>query len=102
MSVVVVLLTILTTVMYSGHQMINVIVPSKFAPMNMSGGVASVLNAIASFGAVVANFGFGFLADNFGWTATIMSWNIIAILATVFGLLSVKKWNRFIKENGVD
>lgn len=101
-SVVVVLLTLLTTVMYSGHQMINVIVPSKFAPMNMSGGVASVLNAVASFGAVAANFGFGFLADNFGWTATIMSWNIMAILATVFGLLSVKKWNRFIKENGVD
>lgn len=101
-SVVVFLLTILTTVMYSGHQMINVIIPSKFASMNMSGGVASVLNAIASFGAVAANFGFGFLADNYGWTATIMSWNIMAILATVFGLLSVKKWNRFIKENGVD
>ncbi len=101
-SVVVVLLTLLTTVMYSGHQMINVIIPSKFATMNMSGGVASVLNAIASFGAVAANFGFGFLADNYGWTATIMSWNIMTVLAAVFGLMSVKKWNRFIKENGVD
>lgn len=101
-AIVVILLTVLTTFMYSGHQMINVIIPSKFAEMNMSGGVASVLNAIASFGAVAANFGFGFLADNFGWTATILSWNIMAVLAALFGLLSVKKWNRFIKENGVD
>ncbi len=98
--VVVVLLTLLTTVMYSGHQMINVIIPSKFASMNMSGGVASILNAIASFGAVAANFGFGFLADNFGWTATIMSWNIMAVLATIFGLLAVGKWNKFRKQNG--
>lgn len=100
--VVVVLLTILTTFMYSGHQMINVIIPSKFAVMNMSGGVASVLNAIASFGAVAANFGFGFLADNFGWTATIMSWNIMTVLAALFGLMSVKKWNKFVKDNGVE
>ena len=98
--VVVVLLTLLTTVMYSGHQLINVIIPSKFASMNMSGGVASILNAIASFGAVAANFGFGFLADNFGWTATIMSWNIMAVLATIFGLLAVGKWNKFMKQNG--
>ena len=95
--VVVVLLTLVTTFMYSGHQLINVIIPSEFAIMNMSGGVASLLNAIASFGAVAANFGFGYLADNFGWTATIMSWNVMAVLAAVFGLLSVKKWNRFIK-----
>ncbi len=101
-AVVVILLTLFTTFMYSGHQMINVIIPSKFAKMNMSGGVASVLNAIASFGAVAANFGFGFIADNFGWTATILSWNIMAVLATLFGLLSVKKWNTFKKENGVD
>ena len=98
---VVLLLTVLTTFMYSGHQLINVIIPSKFATMNMSGGVASVLNAIASFGAVAANFGFGFIADNYGWTATILSWNIMTLLAAVFGFLSVKRWNRFIKENEV-
>ncbi len=96
---VVVLLTLVTTFMYSGHQLINVIIPSKFAKMNLSGGVASILNAIASFGAVAANFGFGYLADNFGWTATIMSWNIMAVLAATFGLLSVKQWNRFMKNS---
>ncbi len=95
--VAVLLLTIVTTLMYSGHQLINVIIPSKFARLNLSGGVASILNAIASFGAVVAIFGYGYLAENFGWTATIMSWSIMALVAAVFAFLSVKQWKLFTK-----
>ena len=95
--VAVVLLTLVTTLMYSGHQLINVIIPSKFASMNLSGGVASILNAVASFGAVAATFGFGYLADNYGWTATIMSWSIMAVLAAVFAFMSSGLWKRFLK-----
>lgn len=94
---VIVLLTLVTTFMYSGHQLINVIIPSKFARMNLSGGVASLLNAVASFGAVIANFGYGYLADRFGWTATILSWNIMALIAIIFTFLSVKSWNGFVR-----
>jgi len=96
---VVVLLTLVTTLMYSGHQLINVIVPSKFARLNLSGAVASILNALASFGAVIANFGYGYLAEKFGWTATILSWSVMAFAAIVFCLLSVKRWNRFRESN---
>ena len=95
---VVALLTIVTTFMYSGHQLINVIIPSCFAKVNMSGSIAAVLNSIASFGAVVANFGYGYLADNFGWTTTIMSWNIMAVIGALFAFLAVKQWGRFTKE----
>lgn len=95
MGVVVVLLTVVTTFMYAGHQLINVIIPAKFAAMSLSGGVASILNAVASFGAVAANLGFGFLADRYGWNITIISWNIMAVIATIFGLLSVKMWDKF-------
>ena len=95
--VAVLLLTLVTTLMYSGHQLINVIIPSKFASMNLSGGVASILNAVASFGAVAATFGFGYLADNFGWTATIMSWSIMAVIAAVFTFMSSGLWNKFTK-----
>lgn len=93
--VIVVLLTVVTTLMYSGHQLINVIIPSKFAKFNLSGAVASILNAVASFGAVIANFGYGYLAENYGWTATILSWSIMAFAAIVFCFLSVKRWNGF-------
>lgn len=96
--VAVILLTLVTTFMYSGHQLINVIIPSKFAAMNMSGGVASLLNAVASFGAVIANFGYGYLAENFGWTATILSWSIMAAFAAVFAFASSGLWKKFLKK----
>ena len=96
--VAVLLLTLVTTFMYSGHQLINVIIPSKFAAMNMSGGVASLLNAVASFGAVIATFGYGYLAENFGWTATIMSWSIMATVAAVFAFMSSGLWKKFLKK----
>ena len=94
----VLLLTVVTTLMYSGHQIINVIIPSKFAASNLSGAVASILNAIASFGAVIAIFGYGYLAENFGWTATIASWSIMAIVAAVFAFMSSGQWKKFLKK----
>ena len=96
--VAVILLTLVTTLMYSGHQLINVIIPSKFAAMNLSGGVASILNAVASFGAVAATFGYGWLADEFGWTATITVWSIMAAVAAVFAFLSAGLWKRFLNK----
>ena len=96
---VVVLLTLVTTFMYSGHQLINVIIPSKFAKINFSGGAASILNAVASLGAAVATFGYGYIADHFGWTVTIVVWNVMAVIAAVFAFVSVRRWNKFMKEN---
>ena len=95
---VVALLTVVTTFMYSGHQLINVIIPSCFGKVNMSGSVASILNAVASFGVVLSNFGYGYLADNYGWGTTIMSWNIMAVIGAVFAFLAVRQWARFTKE----
>ena len=95
---VVALLTVVTTFMYSGHQLINVIIPSCFGKVNMSGSVASILNAVASFGVVLSNFGYGYLADNYGWCTTIMSWNIMAVIGAVFAFLAVRQWARFTKE----
>ena len=92
------LLTIVTTLMYSGHQLINVIIPSKFASMNLSGGVASILNAVASFGAVVASFGYGYLAEHYTWTVTILCWSIMAVIAAVFSFVAAGPWNRFLKK----
>ena len=95
--IVAALLALVTTFMYAGHQLINVIIPSKFAHINLSGSVAAILNAIASFGIVAASFGYGYLAENFGWTVTIMSWSIMAAIAVVFALLSAGLWKRFTK-----
>ena len=60
--------------------------------------MAGILNAIASFGAVVSNYGYGLLADKFGWNGTIISWIILAIIAVILMCVSVPRWKRFTKE----
>jgi|GEM_PF-1202202 len=97
-AVIVFLLTAITTLMYSGHQLINVIIPAQFSHIHMSGSVAAILNAVASFGAVVASFGFGYLADNFGWGVTIASWSVLAFIAAVFCSFAIKLWDKFVKK----
>lgn len=96
-AVIVFLLTAITTLMYSGHQLINVIIPAQFSHIHMSGSIAAILNAVASFGAVVASFGFGYLADNFGWGVTIASWSVLAFVAAAFCIAAIKPWDKFVK-----
>lgn len=92
---IVLMLIIFTTMMYAGHQVINVIVPAYFAKYNRSGSVAGILNSVGSFGAVAANFGFGYLADHFGWSGTIVSWIIMMVIALASCLVVVPVWKRF-------
>ncbi len=99
-ALVVFALTVITTIMYAGHQLQNVIIPFRFSKFGKEGSVSSVLNAFASFGVVAANFGFGFMAEHFGWKATITSWLVIAIVAFVFASLAAPLWKRFFTERG--
>ncbi len=92
---VVFLLTVITTMMYAGHQLINVIIPAYFAKYNRTGSVAALLNALASFGAVASNIGFGYLAENFGWSATITSWIILLLVSFVVCAIASPIWKKF-------
>lgn len=91
-------LSVVTTLMYAGHQLINVIIPSSFTKFNKAGSVASLINSIASFGAVFANLAFGYLAENFGWNATILSWLILLVISFAFCALSTPIWKKFRKK----
>lgn len=99
-ALVVFFLAFVTTMMYAGHQLINVIIPSRFSAMGKEGSVCAVLNAFASFGAVAANFGFGYLAERYGWTVTTASWSVIAFAAFVFAVLAAPCWKRFFSGKG--
>lgn len=94
-ALIVALLTITTTMMYAGHQVINVIVPSYFAEYNRTGSIASLLNAVASFGIVAANIGFGYLAENFGWNTAITTWIILDAVAVVTCAAAIPVWKKF-------
>jgi len=93
--VVVLLLAVVTTMMYAGHQLINVIIPSCFAPFGRAGSIAAVLNAIASFGTIAANMGFGIIAENYGWTTTIATWIVLAAAAFVLCCIATPVWHKF-------
>ena len=94
---VVLLLILVTTIMYCGNQLFNVVLPLFFTKYNRSGSIAGILNSAASFGAVASNFGYGFLADKFGWTGTIASWSIMGVVSIIFCILSIPLWQRFTK-----
>ncbi len=96
----VILLSGITTLMYSGHQFINVIIPAFFAKYNKTGSVAALLNAFASFGAVAANFGLGYIAEHYGWNGTIIIWIILATISFVLCMAAVPLWERFTNFKG--
>ncbi len=97
----VILLTVVTTLMYAGNQLINIMMPAKFAALNLTGGIASIINAFACFGIVLANFGFGYLADLFGWNVTILVWIGMAAAGGLFCFLAARFWKRFLKKRHV-
>lgn len=95
---IVLFLIVITTIMYGGNQLGTVIIPAVFSKYNCAGGVASLINAIASFGIVITSFGYGVLTDKFGWGGTITAWIIVDILGALFCLIAMPKWNKFTKE----
>lgn len=97
-ALVVLFLTVVTTMMYSGHQFINVLIPSYFAKHGKAGSMAAAINSVACFGIMVSNIGFGYMAENFGWTATIWSWVILSAVGIVSCGLAAPFWKKFTKE----
>lgn len=93
--IVLILLCGVTTMAYSASQCVNVVIPTYFAKYNCTGRVAAMINALGSFGSVAANIGFGFLSDNIGWTGTIISWSILALVGSIFTLITIPVWKRF-------
>lgn len=97
-ALVVLFLTVVTTMMYAGHQFINVLIPSYFAKYGKAGSMAAAINSVACFGIMVSNVGFGYLAENFGWNATIWSWVILAAVGVISCGLAAPFWKKFTKE----
>ncbi len=97
-AVVVLALTVITTLMYSCHQFINIIIPSHFIPYHKAGSIASLLNALGSFGSLLGSVAFGFLAEHFGWTITIASWSGIILVSFLFCAIAIPLWRTFISQ----
>ena len=97
-ALVVLFLTVVTTMMYAGHQFINVLIPAYFAKYGKAGSMAAAINSVACFGIMVSNIGFGYLAENLGWNATIWSWVILSAVGVLSCGLAAPFWKKFTKE----
>ena len=74
----------------------------RFVKYGLSGTVAGVLNAGASFGIVLQYCLFGSLADRFGWRVVTALWigsMVVAVACTLFSLRPVKRFTRMTEEN---
>jgi len=92
---VVLMLMIVTTMMYAGNRLSVVIIPSEFTDYGKVGSIAGIINAFASFGALVSNYCYGLMAEHLGWTWTMISWVALAGIAFLFCMFAVPNWKKF-------
>ncbi len=97
------IVTIVSAAMISGcmhgvnHMLIGLI-PKNFSKYGMVSTFSGILNAFTYVGASVSSYGFAALADGMGWNAVLISWCIIALLATALCVFKIKGWTKFISE----
>lgn len=92
----VVMLALFTTSMLAFNHMTITLVPVRFAAYNKASTITGLFNSIIYGGCAVSNYGFGYLSEKLGWQKTLLFWILLAVLALVFCLLSLKPWQRFI------
>lgn len=99
LALVVALLSIVTTLMYSGNPLFNVFLPPVFSRYGKVGTVAGIVNGCAAGGILIANYIYGVIAEHFGWSLTIICWISICACAIVFCLFASPIWRRFMRES---
>ncbi len=91
----VILLALITSSMVAINYVFLTLVPISFASHGRSATMAGLLDAVAYAGSAVSSYGFGAIADNIGWNNTITIWLIIAALALILCIATVKRWEKF-------
>ena len=93
----VVLLALITSSMVAINHVFLTLVPVSFVSRGRSATMAGMIDAVAYGGSAVSSYGFGAIAENIGWNNTITVWLIISVIALVFCLLCVRRWENFKK-----
>jgi len=70
-------------------------VPMYFLNVGRVAGVTGVLNASAYFSAAMMSLLTGILVEHLGWTFTITVWMVLSIVASLFCIISRRKWKKF-------
>ena len=59
--------------------------------------ISGLLNTFTYVGSAISSYGFAVFSEQLGWGFTIGLWTIIALLGAITCIISLPRWNRFIK-----
>ncbi len=73
-------------------------IPPHFAKKGLASTVSGVTNACTYIGSGVSSYLFALVAERIGWNFVVLFWALVSLLGLVSCLLSLKKWNAYLKE----
>jgi len=88
-------LTLITTVMYSINLLIVGIMPLKFASYGRAATITGILNSLVYLGSALSTYGISLVTQSAGWFATFLMWLGIALLGFGFCMFGNRCWEKF-------
>lgn len=76
--------------------------PGRFAPYGRAATTSGVCNAFTYVGAAISMYGIASISDLFDWRAVMLLWGGVALLGTLFSLIALKRYTKFISEGEND
>ena len=94
----IVFMTLITGAVHGVNLMLIGHVPKRFKKYGNISTISGAINACTYVGAAIATYGVAKLSEVYGWQFTTLVWFAIAALGTVFCLIAMPKWKKFIKK----
>ena len=94
----VIFMTLITGAVHGVNLMLIGHVPKRFRKYGNISTISGAINSCTYVGSAIATYGIARLSEAYGWSVTVMIWFAIAAIGTAFCVISMLKWNRFIKK----
>ena len=94
----VILMTLITGAVHGVNLMLIGHVPKRFRKYGNISTISGAINSCTYIGSAIATYGIAKLSEAYGWSMTVVIWFAIAAIGTLFCVISMIKWNRFIKK----
>lgn len=92
------LMAIVTGCMHGINLMLISRVPRAYKKYGKVSTVSGALNASSYLGSALSTYGFARFSELYGWYFILLSWAVISALGAVVCAVSIKRWERFVKE----
>ena len=94
----VILMTLITGAVHGVNLMLIGHVPKRFRKYGNISTISGAVNSCTYVGSAIATYGIAKLSEAFGWSVTVVIWYAIAALGTLFCVIAMLKWKKFIEK----